>query len=74
MEELKKIIKDNIRDADCGIFFSRNLVGDPMTPVYIGGKYTVYICYPYNYFEIFGLSKGQQEELEDFYKKTLKDL
>ena len=29
---------------------------------------------PYNYFEIFGLNKEQQEELEDFYKKALKDL
>lgn len=74
MEELKRIIKDNIKYANCGIYFTHNIVGDPMTPVYIGGKYTVYICYPYNYFEIFGLSKGQQEELEDFYKKTLKDL
>lgn len=35
MEELKRVIKDNIRDAECGIFFSRNLVVDPMTPVYI---------------------------------------
>ena len=74
MEELKRIIKDNIKYANCGIYFTNNTVGDPMTPVYIGGKYTVYICYPYNYFEIFGLNKEQQEELYYFYKKTLKHL
>lgn len=34
LEKAKKIIKDNIRNAECGIFDSRNLVGDPMTCIY----------------------------------------
>ena len=35
MEELKRIIKDNIKYANCGIYFTNNTVGDPMTPVYL---------------------------------------
>ena len=63
----KKIIKENYKDAECGIFNSRNIVGDSMTTIYRGNELTIDICYYYAYFEVFGLSKDEFNELEKFY-------
>lgn len=63
----KKIIKEHIKEADCGIFNNRNIVGDPMFTIYNNGELIVDICYHYSYFEVFGLSKNEFEELEKFY-------
>ena len=63
----KKIIKENYKDADCGIFDSQNIVGDPMTTLYEYYDLIIDICYPYAYFEVFGLSDDEFDELENFY-------
>ncbi len=34
LEEVKKVIKENYYIASCGLFFSRNIVGDSMTNIY----------------------------------------
>ena len=47
----KRIIKENYKDADCGIYDTRNIVGDPMTTIYRGNELTIDICYHYSYFE-----------------------
>jgi len=63
----KIIISERISSADLGIFNTRNIVGDPMTTVYRGNNLTIDICYPHAYFEVFGLSEKEFEELADFY-------
>jgi len=67
LEIAKKIIKDNYKDANCGIYDCRNIVGDPMINIYNANGLIIDICYHYSYFEVFGLSKIEFEELERFY-------
>ena len=63
----KKIIKENYKNANHGIFDTRNIVGDPMITIYKDNNLTIDICYDYAYFEVFGLSKDEFNELEKFY-------
>ena len=63
----KKIIREHYLEADCGIYDSRNIVGDPMTNIYNDGDLTIDICYYYSYFEVFGLSNNEFRELASFY-------
>ena len=63
----KKIIKEYYTKADCGIYNSRNVVGDPMTNIYNDGELCIDICYYYSYFEVFGLSDTEFQELKFFY-------
>lgn len=67
LEKAKKIIKAYYRYADCGIFDSRNIIGDAMGTIYTGEGLTIDICYGYAYFEVFGLSDAEFEELERYY-------
>lgn len=67
LEKAKEIIKANYEDADCGIFNSRNTIGDTMNTIYQGEGLTIDICYGYAYFEVFGLSSAEYAELEDYY-------
>ena len=66
-EKVKQIIKEKYEDADCGIFFSRNWVGDPMENIFTGKIFSVDICYSWKYFEVFGCSEEEEEELIEFY-------
>jgi hypothetical protein len=63
----KDIIKEFYFLADCGIYDTRNIVGDRMTTIYEDDELTIDICYDYSYFEVFGLSKTDFNELEKFY-------
>lgn len=63
----KQIIKENYKNADCGIFNTRNIIGDSMITIYKGNELTIDICYRYSYFEVFGLSKDEFNKLEKFY-------
>lgn len=67
LEIAKEIIKENYRHADCGIYDCRNLVGDRMTNIYNENGLAIDICYHYGYFEVFGLSDDEFNELERFY-------
>lgn len=64
----KKVITDNIKDADCGIFFTRNTVGDSMSTIYAEDGLVIDICRYYMYFEVFGLNPDEQVALERFYE------
>jgi hypothetical protein len=64
----KKIIKENFKSADCGIFNCRNWAGDPMTNIYSSDGLRIDICYYYAYFEVFGLSEEEFDELKEYYK------
>ncbi len=67
LDKVKQIIKENYDKADSGLFFSRNFVGDPMANIYSENNVDIDICYYYSYFEVFGLTKEEQEELKEFY-------
>lgn len=69
----KDIIKGFYFLADCGIYNTRNIMGDPMTTIYEDNGLTIDICYNYSYFEVFGLSKADFKELEKFYNTLDKE-
>ena len=39
----KKIIEQNYEDANCGIFNTSNIMGDPMTTIYRGNELIINI-------------------------------
>ena len=67
LETAKEIIKVLYKYGDCGIYNSRNLIGDQMYTIYDDGELQIDICYYYSYFEVFGLSCAEFKELELFY-------
>ena len=69
LEKAKEIVKEHYRFARCGIFDSRNLVGDCMETIYEGEGLTVDICYNYSYFEVFGLTSKEFKKLCEYYEK-----
>ena len=66
-EKVKKLIKKNYDDADCGLYNTRNLVGDEMATIFRGEYFTIDICYFYSYFEVFGTTFDEFEELMKLY-------
>lgn len=71
LEKAKEIIEENYNSADCGIYNTRNYVGDPMYNIYDEDGLTIDICYSYSYFEVFGLTEEEFEQLENYYYNTL---
>ena len=71
LEKAKEIIKDLYEMADCGIFNSRNIVGDKMINIYDWGGLIIDICVEYLYFEVFGLSDEEFKELKEYYDNDL---
>lgn len=67
LEKAKEIIKKYYKFANCGIYDCRNIAGDEMGTIYEGEGLTIDICYYYSYFEVFGLSDEEFEELERYY-------
>ena len=67
LEKAKEIIKENFSLYDCGLFNTRNLVGDPMSTIYDEDGLTIDVCCRYSYFEVFGLTDKEFEELKKFY-------
>ena len=67
LEIAKRVIKENIEDARCGIFDTRNIVGDTMETLYDSDDLTIDICYFWMYFEVFGLTKEEFMILEGYY-------
>ena len=72
LEIAKKIIKENIDKARCGIFDTRNMVGDTMNNIYDSEDLTIDICYGWMYFEVFGLTDNEFSELEKYYRLLLR--
>ena len=63
----KRIIKEHYDEARCGIYASRNIIGDPMNSIYDDGELSIDICYHWSYFEVFGLPNDDFTELQKFY-------
>lgn len=68
------MIEKNIRHAECGIFDTRNIVGDQMRNLYDCDGLVIDICDRYEYFEVFGLSQSEFDDLESFYSKLVRRL
>ena len=64
---VKEVIKDRYNDANCGLFFTRNWAGDSMATIWEEDGVTIDICYNYSYFEVFGLTEEEENELSRFY-------
>lgn len=69
-EKLKNVIRYWF--LPCGIFFSRNIVGDPMETVYQDDGVTVDACFDYEYLEVFGLNAEEEREITRFYNDLAK--
>ena len=69
LEKAKAIIKKYFKYGDCGIYNSRNIVGDRMINLYDDGDLVIDICYNYSYFEVFGLSNKEFADLEKYYSE-----
>lgn len=67
LNKIKKVIKENYNNADCGLFFTHNLVNDYMTTIYKEDGVTIDICIDWSYFEIFGLNKEEKAEIMMYY-------
>jgi len=67
LDTAKKIIKTYYNYGDCGLFDTRNIVGDAMTTIYDNEGLTIDICYNWAYFEVFGLNHAEFEELAKYY-------
>ena len=63
----KEVIKEYSMNAPCGIFNSRNIVGDRMKTIYNNNGLVIDICSEYEYLEVFGLSDEEFKELESYY-------
>lgn len=66
-EEVRKVIKKHFNEAPCGLFFSRNTIGDRMDTIYNKNGIQIDICYNCQYFEVFGLDLIQQVLLKKYY-------
>lgn len=67
LEKAKVIIKENYKDAMYGIFDTRNIIGDRMEIIYCDNELQIEICRDWGYFEVFGLTDEEFEELIVFY-------
>ena len=72
LEIAKKVIAENIDKARFGIFDTRNMVGDTMDTIYDSDDLTIDICYRYAYFEVFGLTDNEFDELYKYYETLLR--
>lgn len=68
IEKVKEIIKYWYKYADCGLFFTPNIAGDEMAQLLCCGGITLYICYNYSYFEVFGLTDQEERQLLKYYR------
>ena len=67
IDKVKNVIRNRDNEADCGLFFTRNWIGDPMSTIWEKDGVTIDICYNYQYFEVFGLTEEEEKELLAFY-------
>lgn len=79
-ENLIEFFKENPQYVpSCGIFDTRNIVGDRMQCIYSepADGVVVDICYDYDYIEIFGLTEDEfieaKHNIEELYKDPWAD-
>ena len=67
LDKVKNVIASRYSDAMCGLFFTQNWAGDHMSTIWAEDGVTIDICYDYEYFEVFGLTEEEENELLAFY-------
>lgn len=67
LERAKKVVSENWKELDCGIFNTRNIVGDQMDTIYKDDDLVIDACWGNAYFEVFGLTDDEFEELRNYY-------
>ena len=71
IDKVKNVIRDRYSDAMCGLFFTPSWIGDPMSTIWEEDGVTIDICYRYEYFEVFGLTEEEENELLAFYNSLI---
>jgi len=74
LKPIKKVIKENIENGCCGIYNTRNIAGDYMENIYNKNGIQIDICYYWSYFEVFGLTLEEWEEIKNFYNLEVKKI
>lgn len=69
LKKIKELIKEYYNLADCGIYNTRNVVGDELTTLYRGKYFTLDICFGYSYYEILGMTLEEFNKLEKYYNR-----
>jgi hypothetical protein len=73
LNAVREYLKDNLHQLDCGLFFTRNIIGDPME-LTLNGKYIMmWTCWGCGYVEVFGLDSDEQSKLIDWYDQLVID-
>ena len=67
LERAKEIIAKYYDVAKHGIFDVPSLVNDERETIYCEDGLTILICYLWGYFEVYGLSDEEFEELSEYY-------
>lgn len=67
LDKAKEVIMEEISHGNCGIYNTRNILGDSMAEIFNDGELKIDICYSWKYFEVFGLSDNEFKELKKFY-------
>lgn len=68
-KKIKKMIKKFYKFGDCGLFNTRNIAGDEMETLFKGNYFQLDICYFWAYFEVFGTTSDEMNELFNLYNK-----
>ena len=70
---VKEKIKEYYDEASCGIFDTRNVVGDAMATIFHGKYIQLDICFSYSYFEVLGTTEEEFSKLYDYYQGLSKE-
>ena len=71
IDKVKNVIRNRYSDATCGLFFNRNWVFDHTSTIWEEDGVTIDICYYHQYFEVFGLTEEEENELLAFYNSLI---
>lgn len=69
LNKVKELIKEFYDEGQLGLYNCRNIAGDPMMNLFTGYNFTLDICLSYSYFEVFGTTQKEFNELMKFYDK-----
>ena len=72
VEKVLEFFKENPDEIRrCGVFNSRNIVGDRMYSVAEIEGIQIDACYEYDYLELFGFTENEFKEFKEKYNKML---
>ena len=74
LEIAKKIIRDNVEYARSGLFDCLSIYPDEKMKLFDKDGLTVLICHSWRYFEVFGLTNEEFENLHEYYAGLVLEL